>query len=48
MPYDSSAKCPICTGGRGESFGEDSGGIHQFRVEKSWTNRESFNKNKII
>jgi len=47
LPYDSDAHYPLCTGGRGDSFGEDSGGVYQFGVEEGWTGRETFDK-KII
>ena len=38
---------PVCTGGRGDSFGEDSGGVYQFGADESWTGREPFDKNRI-
>lgn len=47
LTYDSDAQYPICTGGRGDSFGEDSGGVHQFGAEEAWTDGEPFDKKKI-
>lgn len=47
LAYDSDAHYPLCTGGRGDSFGEDSGGVHQFGADDAWTDGEAFDKNRI-
>lgn len=47
LVYDSDAHYPLCTGGRGDSFGEDSGGVYQFGAGEAWTDREPFDKKMI-
>jgi len=47
LPFEDNRQYPICTGGRGDSFGEDSGGVYQFGAEEAWTDREPFNKDRI-
>lgn len=47
LPPEDNAQYPVCIGGRGDSFGEDSGGVYQFGADEAWTGREPFDKKKI-
>jgi len=48
LPFEDNKQYPVCTGGRGDSFGEDSGGIlYQFGADEAWTDREPFDKDRI-
>ena len=47
LPFEDDRQYPVCVGGRGDSFGEDSGGVYQFGEDEAWTDRETFDKKKI-
>ncbi|MBA1421594.1 MAG: SEC-C domain-containing protein [Epsilonproteobacteria bacterium] len=47
LPFEKDKQYPVCTGGRGDAFGEDSGGTYQDGADEALMDTEPFDKDKI-